>query len=88
MVAPRKLSAEADRTTRLAAWLCALRERQGLSQEALADRLGVDQSVVSRVEHGQRRVSVPELFAWAEALNVKWPELSAGMRDLWGPPGD
>jgi len=88
MVAPRKLPAEADRTTRLAAWLCALREREGLSQEALAERIGVDQSVVSRVEHAQRRVSVPELFAWAEALDVKWPELSAGMRDLWEPCRD
>lgn len=53
-----------------------------MSQDALADRLGVDQSVVSRVEHAQRRVSVPELLAWADALDVSWSELSAGIRDL------
>lgn len=72
-----------DRTANLARWLCAAREQRGVSQDVLAGRLGVAQSVVSRVERGHRRVSVPELLAWAEALGLSWEELMAGLRALW-----
>jgi len=78
-----KLPAETDRTSRLATWLCELRESRGVSQEALADSLGLGQSIVSRVERGHRRVTVPELLSWAEALGVSWGELSSGLRELW-----
>lgn len=38
----------------------------GLSQEEVARRLGISQSIVSRAESGDRRVDVIELLAFAE----------------------
>jgi transcriptional regulator with XRE-family HTH domain len=46
------------------------REDAGLSQRALAAALGVPKSMVDRVETGERRLDVTELFVWAEALGV------------------
>lgn len=39
--------------------IAALRKRLSLSQTALADRLGVDQATVSRIEAGKRPPSGP-----------------------------
>ncbi len=47
-----------------------LREDRGWSQRALASWVGLDQSAVSRIEAGRRRVSVEELGRLAEALQV------------------
>lgn len=38
----------------------------GLSQEEVAQRLGISQSIVSRSESGDRRVDVIELLAFAD----------------------
>lgn len=38
----------------------------GLSQEEVAERLGVSQSYVSRAERGERRIDVIELQAFAD----------------------
>lgn len=46
---------------RLGKQLKGLRARAGLTQAALAERLGVRQSVVSEYECGKRRVDVLEL---------------------------
>ncbi|MNY44480.1 helix-turn-helix protein [compost metagenome] len=40
----------------------------GLTQAELAERLGIAQALVSRIETGERRIDVPELMAIAEAL--------------------
>ena len=53
---------------RLCEQLRALRARAGLTQSALAERLGVRQAVVSEYERGQRRIDVLELRAIAVAL--------------------
>ena len=53
---------------RLCEQLRALRARAGLTQSALAERLGVRQTVVSEYERGQRRIDVLELRAIAVAL--------------------
>lgn len=53
---------------RLCEQLRALRTRAGLTQSALAERLGVRQTVVSEYERGQRRIDVLELRAIAVAL--------------------
>jgi transcriptional regulator with XRE-family HTH domain len=42
----------------------------GLSQDALATRLGIDRSAVARVEGGQRQVSALELMRLSETLEV------------------
>lgn len=48
--------------------LAAARRRSGLTQRALAAKLGKDQSFISIIEGGQRRVDVIEFFAIARAL--------------------
>jgi len=53
---------------RLCKQLRGLRARAGLTQSALAERLGVRQTVVSEYERGQRRIDVLELRAIAVAL--------------------
>lgn len=46
------------------------REYAGLTQSQLAQELGVDATVVSKIESGSRRVSTRELTRLAEVLGV------------------
>ena len=62
----------------LGAQIAALRERQGWSQRALAKWMGLDQSAVSRIEAGRRRVSAEELHRFADALHVSADVLLRG----------
>jgi transcriptional regulator with XRE-family HTH domain len=55
-----------------------LRIAAGLSQAALAERMGVDRAYVSGLELGQRNPSVVTLWHVAEALGVR---LQAFFRD-------
>ena len=48
-----------------------LRIEAGYTQEALAARIGCAQSEVSRMERGQRSVTVDRLLHMAEVLNVE-----------------
>lgn len=50
------------------------RRRSGLSQRALAARLGKSQSHVNLIERGQRRVDSLELYFIAKALSLR-PEV-------------
>lgn len=52
----------------LIAYLIEARERAGLTQTELAEKLGEYQSFVARLESGQRRVDVVELLELAEIL--------------------
>lgn len=49
----------------------AVRKERGVSQRELARALGVAQSTLSRMERGERRVSVDRLIAIARALGVR-----------------
>lgn len=51
------------------------RERRGLSQTELGARLGVDQSVVSRLEDGSRGITARELLAISDSLGVALNQL-------------
>ena len=51
------------------------REKAGLSQAALADRMGVDRAHISAMERGQQNVTTITLWHVAEALDVKPAEL-------------
>ena len=51
------------------------REKAGLSQAALADRMGVDRAHISAMERGQQNVTIITLWHVAEALDVKPAEL-------------
>jgi transcriptional regulator with XRE-family HTH domain/Zn-dependent peptidase ImmA (M78 family) len=55
-----------------------LREEQGWSQRALAKWVGIDQSAVSRIEAGRRRLSAEELQRFADALHVSADVLLRG----------
>jgi transcriptional regulator with XRE-family HTH domain len=56
-----------------------LRERRGgMSQQALADKLGWTQSAVARLESGRRTISVGDLLALSWALDVAPIYLLAG----------
>ena len=46
------------------------RKNAGLSQEAVAERIGQPQSVVSKIESGVRRLDVVEFMAVMEAMDT------------------
>jgi transcriptional regulator with XRE-family HTH domain len=50
--------------------LIAARKGTGLFQEDVAKRLGKNQSYISNIERGQRRVDVVEFVAIARALSL------------------
>ena len=52
--------------------LVQLREASALNQTALADRLGITQSEVSKFERGERALDVVRLRAWLRALGIEW----------------
>ena len=47
------------------------REKVGLSQAALADKMGVDRAHISAMERGQQNVTIITLWHVAEALDVR-----------------
>jgi ribosome-binding protein aMBF1 (putative translation factor) len=69
----------AGRAIRLAFEVRELREKRGLSQRELAERLGTTQSAVARLEAGNVSPSLPTLDKLADALGV---ELVVGFVDL------
>jgi transcriptional regulator with XRE-family HTH domain len=54
----------------LARLISEMRREQGLSQQELADRLGVPQSLVSKIERVERLIDAVELLAVCRALGV------------------
>ena len=56
-----------------------LREEQGWSQRQLAKWVGLDQSAVSRIEAGRRRVSAKELQRFADTFRVSADALLLGL---------
>jgi transcriptional regulator with XRE-family HTH domain len=52
-----------------------LREKRGVSQEALANDAGLDRTYVSSVERGRRNVSLENIGRLAKALNINITEL-------------
>lgn len=54
----------------LVAVLVEARQASGLTQAELAAKVGKDQSFVSIIERGQRRVDVLEFVALARAMNA------------------
>jgi transcriptional regulator with XRE-family HTH domain len=62
---------------RIAANLKALRKAQGLSQEELADRAGMDRTYVSQIERAVKNVTMVKLDQLAKGLGVPLAELVA-----------
>jgi DNA-binding XRE family transcriptional regulator len=80
-----------DLSTRCLLSWCALRLKAGLTQNDVAERLGVTQSKVSDVERGSRRLDVIELRGLARICGTSLPdvvvELESGLRKKRIPQG-
>jgi predicted transcriptional regulator/transcriptional regulator with XRE-family HTH domain len=71
-----------------------LRQERGLSQQALAVRLGISASYLNLIEHDQRAVTASLLLKLAETLGVELAELSGaserqlevGLREVFSDP--
>lgn len=59
-----------DRYSRLITRIVEARRRAGITQTALAQKLGKPQSYISKVERGERRLDVVETMDLAVALGV------------------
>lgn len=64
-------------TSQLGSMLQAARKTHGLTQSALAARIGLSQSRVSHLELHAHELSVEQLLAWCAALGL---ELAVGAR--------
>lgn len=51
------------------------RHAAGLSQQQVADVLGVRQSYVAKVELGERRIDVVEFLQFVNAVGASWPDI-------------
>ena len=52
------------------------RQKKNLSQEKLAELVDLSREYVTRVERGQKNIRLKKLFAIADALDVKFCELT------------
>ncbi len=71
---PQKLSSDevAELRREAGRWLKELREKQGLSQRAMAERVGADYyTFISQIEAGRGRIPPDRYVAWAEALRIQ-----------------
>ena len=64
----KTISSEGQRA--LIAAIKAARKDAGLSQQELADRLGLHQSFIARTESGSRRIDLRELVVYCRAMNA------------------
>ncbi len=74
--------------SQLGSVLQAARKARGLTQSALAGRIGVSQSRVSQLEQNPDNLNVEQLLAWCSALGL---ELAIGTHDgrlASGTPAD
>lgn len=51
-----------------------LREKQGLSQEELASKIGLTRSAVAMIENGSNKLTVDNAKKIGEVLKVDWKE--------------
>lgn len=52
------------------------REAKNFSQEFLAEKVDLSREYVTRIENGQKFVSLRKLFLLADALDVKFSDLT------------
>lgn len=63
-----------------------LRIESGLKQDQVADRLGVNQSIISKFESGERSLHLGEVYAYAEALGTSPQRILQEVWDSRHPP--
>lgn len=71
-----------ERHRALIALLIEAREKAGLTQTELAEKIGEYQSFVARLESGQRRVDVVEFLELAEVLGFDAEESLRKLRKI------
>jgi transcriptional regulator with XRE-family HTH domain len=75
-LATKKAGAQRERWNRaVSVVLAATRRDKDVSQEDLADRLGVSRDVIANIEGGRRKIEVSDLIMIARALGVDPVEL-------------
>ena len=52
-----------------------IRKSQGISQEALAHKVGLDRSYLGCIERGEKNITLSNLYRLQEGLNVEMAEL-------------
>lgn len=62
---------EEEKRLKTAVMVVELREQHGLSQQALADKVGVPKSTISRIENARVSTSIQMLERIAEAVDRK-----------------
>ncbi len=68
--------------------LQAARKARGLTQSALAARIGLSQSRVSHLELNAHELSVEQLLAWCAALGLELAVGTRGKAELSTAPAD
>ena len=56
--------------------ICKYREAKKLSQESLAEKVNLSREYITRIENGQKYVSLRKLFSIADALECKVVDLT------------
>ena len=74
------MASDTNRRLEIGRSIKAARERAGLTQQALAERVGGDVSRLSRVENGERGLDSVLLFDLADALEVSVDSLLSSGR--------
>ena len=57
--------------------LRAAREKAGLTQVELSEKLGITQSYLSKVERGERRLDLVQVRTWCRAFGITLPAFVA-----------
>ncbi len=52
------------------------RQLKGWSQELLAEKVDLSREYITRVENGQKNISLKKLFAIADVLDAKFSDLT------------
>jgi transcriptional regulator with XRE-family HTH domain len=52
-----------------------IRKAQGLSQEAFADKAGIDRSYMGHIERGEKNITLSKIYEIADALNMAVSDL-------------
>lgn len=51
------------------------RNNLGITQQDLANKLNIRQSIISKVENCERKLDIIEFLLWTQALNVSWKKI-------------
>lgn len=60
-----------------------VRESQKISQSALAQKLGQQQTFVSKCETGIRRIDVVELSDWLIGIGIEYTDFVLKLQERW-----